>query len=279
MPGGELPPGIFRWALAVEYCGERYHGWQRLPTPRTPTVQTAVERALSLVANEPIAVVCAGRTDAGVHATNQIVHFDTGAERPDKAWVRGANSHLPADIRIKWARRVAPEFHARFSARARTYRYLIVNTQAQPAISANQCLWVRNQLDVDAMQQAANYCVGKHDFSSVRGAQCQAKNAVRTLHSFRVVSVNDWITVEVCGNAFLLHMVRNLMGLLLPVGLGLQKPEWVREVLAQRDRKAAGKTEAPGALYLVKVDYDDSYNLPVMAKGPFMLADDLPVPL
>jgi tRNA pseudouridine38-40 synthase len=148
MPGGSLPPGISRFALAVEYCGSRYHGWQRLAGRSEPTVQAALEQALSFVAAEPITVVCAGRTDAGVHATNQIVHFDAAAQRDEKAWVMGVNSQLPADIRVRWARPVPATFHARFSARARTYRYLIANTAAQPAIAAGQCLWVRKPLDV-----------------------------------------------------------------------------------------------------------------------------------
>lgn len=275
MPGGELPPGIFRWAAAVEYCGDNYHGWQRLSGRDEPTVQACVESALSFVAAENITVVCAGRTDSGVHATNQILHFDTLAERPDKAWILGANSRMPADIRIKWAHQVVPHFHARFSARARTYRYLIANTQAQPAVAAGHCLWIRRPLGIAAMQQAANYCIGQHDFSSVRGSSCQAKSPVRTIYKFQIVEVNNWVVAEVCGNAFLHHMVRNLMGLLLPVGLGLQRAEWVRDVLAARDRKLAGKTEAPGALYLVKVDYDRDYGFPAMAKGPFMLPDEL----
>ncbi len=275
MPGGTLPPGIFRWALAVEYRGDKYHGWQRLRGRDEPTVQAEVERALSHVADESITVVCAGRTDAGVHATGQIIHFDTMAIRPQKAWVLGANSQLPRNIRIKWALAVDPQFHARFSARARTYRYLIANTVTQPAVAADQCLWVRQPLDTAAMQRAADYCLGEHDFSSVRGSSCQAKSPVRTVHSFTVTAVHGWVVVEICGNAFLHHMVRNLMGLLLPVGRGLQAPEWVRDVLGLRDRKQGGKTEAPGALYLVKVDYEESYLLPKMPKGPFMLPDNL----
>lgn len=275
MPGGVLPPGIFRWAVAVEYCGSHYHGWQRLSGRDEPTVQACVESALSFVAAEPVTVVCAGRTDSGVHATNQILHFDSASNRPDKAWILGGNSQLPPDIRIRWACKVEPQFHARFSARARTYRYLIANTPSQPAVAAGHCLWVRNALDVDAMQQAANFCVGEHDFSSVRGSSCQAKSPIRTIYSFRVIALHGWIVVEIRGNAFLHHMVRNLLGLLLPVGLGLQKPEWVRDVLAARDRKVGGKTEAPGALYLVKVDYDKDYGFPDMSKGPFMLPDNL----
>lgn len=278
MPGGSLPPGISRYAAAVEYRGDHYHGWQRLSGRDEPTVQAALERALSYVADEPVTVVCAGRTDAGVHATGQIVHFDTVAVRPEKAWVLGGNTQLPGDIRIRWARPVEAQFHARFSARARTYRYLIANTPSQPAIADRQCLWVRKPLDLEAMQRAADFCVGEHDFTSVRGASCQAKSPVRTLHRLALARCNDWVIAELQANAFLHHMVRNLMGLLLPVGLANRPPEWVRDVLAQRDRKVAGKTEAPGALYLVKVDYDKDYGFPVMAKGPFMLPDDILTP-
>lgn len=275
MPGGELPPGIFRWALGVEYAGCGYSGWQRLPGRSERTVQGELESALSYVANEPIVLTCAGRTDAGVHATGQVVHFDTLAVRPPKSWVMGGNSQLPADIRIRWAQTVMPQFHARFSAVARTYRYLIANTASQPAVAAGLCLWVREPLDVPAMQQAASYCLGEHDFSSVRGSSCQARSPVRTLHHLTISRCNDWLVVEVKGNAFLHHMVRNLIGLLLPVGRGQKAPEWVRDVLALRNRGQGGKTEAPGALYLVKVDYDRDYGLPAMPKGPFMLADNI----
>ncbi len=277
MPGGSLPPGISRYAAAIEYRGDHYHGWQRLSGRDEPTVQAELERALSFVAAEPVTVICAGRTDSGVHATNQVVHFDTSADRPDKAWVLGGNTRLPPDIRIKWAQPVEPVFHARFSARARTYRYLIANTVSQPAIAESQCLWVRKPIDVIAMQKGANYCIGEHDFSSVRGSSCQAKSPVRTMHSLTITRINDWLVVELCANAFLHHMVRNLMGLLLPVGLGNRPPEWVRDVLALRDRKQSGKTEAAGALYLVKVAYDKDYGFPQMARGPFMLPDHLAV--
>lgn len=273
MPGAELPAGISRYALAVEYDGAGYHGWQRLTGRNEPTVQAAVERALSFVANEPIQITCAGRTDAGVHATNQIVHFDTTAVRDEKAWMLGGNSHLPAGIRIKWASPVIPQFHARFSARARTYRYLIANTPAPPAISSNQCLWIRKPLDVAAMQQAAAYLVGEHDFTSVRGAHCQAKSPVRTLYSVNLHDVNGWVVTELHGNAFLHHMVRNIMGLLVPVGMGVKPAEWVAEVLAAKNRSLAGKTEKAGALYLVRVGYDRDYGFPLHAKGPFMLPD------
>lgn len=277
MPGGELPPGIFRWALGVEYSGQRYSGWQRLPAQRVHTVQGALEAALSFVADEPIKLTCAGRTDAGVHATGQVAHFDTTARRLDKAWVLGANAQLPSDIRVQWARPVVPQFHARFSAVARTYRYLVVNTAAPPAIAANQCLWVRQPLDVAAMRAAMRFCLGQQDFTSVRGTHCQASSPVRCIHRFDVHRHGEWLVFELQANAFLQHMVRNLMGLILPVGKGLQSPDWVQHVLAQRDRTQAGKTEAAGALYLVGVDYGVDYGLPVRPKGPFMLPDQLPV--
>lgn len=275
MPGGTLPPGISRFAAAVEYQGDGYHGWQRLTGRDEPTVQAAVEQALSYVANEPVTVVCAGRTDSGVHATGQVIHFDTMAKRPEKAWVQGANTRLPQQIRMQWSRAVPPQFHARFSARARTYRYLIANTPGQPAIASSQCLWVRQPIDLAAMRTAASYCVGERDFTSVRGASCQAKSPVRTLHRIDIARYGQWVVVELCANAFLHNMVRNLMGLLLPVGLGRQPPQWVQSVLEQRNRPAAGKTEAPGGLYLVKVDYDRDYGFPCLARGPFMLPDVL----
>lgn len=276
MPGGELPPGIFRWALGVEYNGQRYSGWQRLPAQRVHTVQGTLEAALSSIADETIQLTCAGRTDAGVHATGQVVHFDTAAVRPDKAWVLGTNTRLPPDIRVQWARPVVPQFHARFSAVARTYRYLVANTPAQPAIAAQQCLWVRQPLNIAAMQEATRHCLGEQDFTSVRGADCQAHSPVRHIHRFDVYQQGDWLVFELKANAFLHHMVRNLMGLILPVGKGVYTPDRVRHVLAQRDRTQAGKTEAAGALYLVKVDYGMDYGLPVRPLGPFMLPDQLP---
>lgn len=275
MPGGSLPPGIFRWALGIEYCGSRYCGWQRMPTQPVLTVQDTLEKALSSIACDPVLVTCAGRTDTGVHATNQVVHFDTAVERPEKAWVLGVNTRLPPDIRVTWARPVEPVFHARFSAKERTYRYLINNGRSQPAIAAGQCLWVRQKLDVEAMRAALQFCLGKQDFSSVQGSGCQSHSPLRTIHKFDVYCYGNWIVFEICANAFLHHMVRNLMGLILPVGKGDKPASWVQDTLACRDRRLGGKTEAAGALYLVKVDYDEAHGLPQMPRGPFMLPDEL----
>lgn len=261
-----------RIAVGISYDGAGYHGWQRQHNqPELATVQYYVERALSFVANHDVEVVCAGRTDARVHAVGQVVHFDTDAERTDYSWVFGANSNLPPSVNAAWAKEVDPEFHARFKAEARKYRYIIYNHNIRSAILRDSVTWVRKPLDVGLMQLAARYLLGEHDFSSFRGADCQAKSAIREVHSLEICQKGQMITLDICANAFLLHMVRNIVGVLLPIGQGLQPPEWAKQVLEAHLRSAGGVTAAPNGLYLTSVLYPEQYDLPKNLNMPFFL--------
>jgi len=260
---------MIRIALCVTYDGSRYHGWQH--QEEVSSVQQTLEHALSRVANHSVTVVCAGRTDAGVHATAQVVHFDTEVLRTERSWVFGANSNLPADISVLWAQPVTLDFHARFSALARTYRYILCNQNVRPGIFHKAVSWYFKPLDAERMQMAAYYLLGEHDFSSFRGSGCQAQHAVRSIHALSVKRQGQLVILEVTANAFLLHMVRNIVGVLLEIGEGEKPPEWALEVLQSCDRKKAGITSAPNGLYLVKIDYPDHFNLPKLPKGPFFL--------
>lgn len=267
-----FPDGMRRVALGVEYNGGRFHGFQK-QSSGVDTVQQRLEVALSKVADEPLTLVCAGRTDTGVHGTNQVVHFDTLALRPDKAWTRGVNALLPDTVSVKWAKVVVPSFHARFSARNRTYRYIIANTEARPALGHEQLTWVREPLDLTLMREAAAHLVGEHDFSSFRASQCQARNPVRHLHGLDIARRGDLIVVELQANAFLHHMVRNIMGVLLAVAKAERVPSWVAEVLAARDRRVAGVTAKPNGLHLVHVQYPEQFGLPEVLPGPSYLPE------
>ncbi len=258
-----------RVALGVAYDGSAYHGWQA--QTGLSTVQAALEKALSFVANEPIHIHCAGRTDAGVHASEQVLHFDTHVERTDHAWIFGANSNLPHDISILWAKNVAENFHARYSARARRYRYIIYNDKIRPAILRNGLTWCNRPLNEKKMAQAAQYLLGEHDFSSFRGASCQARHALRELIQIHVVRRGRLIIIELQANAFLQHMVRNIVGVLTEVGYGEQPPQWVEAVLSARDRTKAGVTMTPNGLYLVEVSYPPQFHLPKQPMGPYFL--------
>lgn len=258
-----------RIALGIRYDGTGYHGWQS--QGRLTTVQRTVENALSAVADQEINVTCAGRTDAGVHATAQVVHFETEAKRSDYAWVFGANSNLPNSISVTWAKFVDPTFHARFSATARRYRYVVFNHSVRPGILRHAVGWFHRPLDEHRMQEAAQHLLGEHDFNAFRGAGCQAKNAVRTIHELTIQRQRRMIIIEVYANAFLLHMVRNIAGSLLEVGAGRHPSEWMRKVLLSRDRRQAAMTISPSGLYLVDVDYPESFDLPKNPVGPFFL--------
>ncbi|MDQ2075532.1 tRNA pseudouridine(38-40) synthase TruA [Marinimicrobium sp. ABcell2] len=271
-PDTEWPEGMERVALAVEYLGTHYHGFQTQASGVT-TVQQTLERALSAVAAEPITLVCAGRTDAGVHATTQIVHFDTLAKRPEKAWVRGTRAQLPLDISIRWARPVVPSFHARFSATARTYRYLISDRSTYSGLVHQQVTWSRKRLDEEAMRAAAESLVGEHDFTSFRASQCQARSPVRRIEHLHIVRRGDLLVIEVKANAFLHHMVRNIVGVLMAIGSGEAQPGWMAEILAARDRSAGGVTARPFGLYLVAVDYPVEFGLPVSPPGPLFVPE------
>lgn len=258
-----------RIALGIRYDGTAYHGWQ--VQEELKTIQRSVELALSAVANHPVAVICAGRTDAGVHASAQVIHFDTHSYRSDYSWVFGANSNLPQDISVLWAKPVTQDFHARYSATARRYRYVLYNHEIRPGILRQAVGWHYRPLDERLMQQGAKYLLGEHDFSSFRGAGCQAKNAVRTIYSIEIFRIRRMLVVEIQANAFLLHMVRNIVGVLLAIATGVQPPEWAKTVLEARDRQQGGITISPNGLYLVEVNYPPEFKLPRMPIGPFFL--------
>lgn len=249
-----------RLALGLEYAGTAYSGWQALDGRRT--VQGELEAALARVADQPVAVVCAGRTDAGVHALAQVVHCDVDAVRPLRGWVLGANTHLPPDIAVTWACQVADGFHARFSATARRYRYLILDRRTRAAVWADRVAWSPQRLDAEAMHAAAQCLVGRHDFSSFRAADCQSKSPVRLLESITVNRSDGLVSIEVQANAFLHHMVRNLAGSLLMVGRGERPVAWLAEVLAAADRRVAGPTGVPGGLYFAGVRYPAAFGVP-----------------
>jgi tRNA pseudouridine38-40 synthase len=255
-----------RIALGIEYCGTDFSGWQLQEGART--VQGCVEHAVSRVADHPLRVVCAGRTDARVHAFGQVAHFDTAAERPPHAWVFGANSHLPGDVSVRWARPVGDDFHARFSAVRRRYRYFIYNSSVRPAVWRSRVAWEFRPLDEGRMREAAAHLVGEHDFSSFRSYACQAKTPVRTLHRLEVARQGDLVVVDAEANAFLHHMVRNLAGVLMEVGVGKRPPDWAREVLEARDRRLGGVNAPPDGLYLIGVQYPGRFELPHEAGDP-----------
>ncbi|PKM21819.1 MAG: tRNA pseudouridine(38-40) synthase TruA [Gammaproteobacteria bacterium HGW-Gammaproteobacteria-14] len=263
-----------RIALGIEYNGTHYRGWQTQQAG-VPTVQSQVERALALVANHPVSVICAGRTDAGVHGCGQVVHFDSDADRQMRAWQYGGNSNLPPDISIRWAVPVAGDFHARFSAFSRRYRYVIYNHPIRPALLAGQVSWQFRPLDVPLMQRAARYLVGEHDFSSFRGIYCQSKTPVKTIHSLELYQRGKLIVLEVEANAFLMHMVRNIAGALMAVGVGRYPVDWVQQVLAAKNRSANAATAPPDGLYLVGVGYPERFDLPSEPYGPAWLPEDL----
>ena len=259
-----------RIALGIQYDGRQWQGWQT--QPHRKTVQDTLEAALAKFCQQSVATVCAGRTDSGVHAIEQVVHFDTEAERELFAWVRGLNAFLPATIAVRWAAEVAgatqasgaeqDAFHARFSAQARTYHYLIYNHPVRSPLWSGRSGWVFRPLRVEAMQVAAQALIGTHDFSAFRAAECQAHSPVRTMHTITLQRQGELILVTLKANAFLHHMVRNIVGSLIQVGIGNAAEAWVGEVLAARNRDLAAPTFSPDGLYLAKIDYDARWNLP-----------------
>jgi tRNA pseudouridine38-40 synthase len=225
-------------------------------------VQDVLEAALAAIAGESLSVTAAGRTDRGVHAREQVAHFDTSAARPDTAWVRGVNTFLPESVAVLWARPVDADFHARYSALARTYRYRLINRAVRPALAARHAGWYHAPLDLDAMREAARALIGEHDFSAFRAAECQAKTSVRTVHALVIEQHAQRIDFVIRANAFLQHMVRNIVGSLIYVGNGKQAPGWIAELLASRDRTKAAPTFAPEGLYLERIDYEAKWGLP-----------------
>lgn len=253
---------MHRIALGLEYCGAAYRGWQS-QQPGVPTVQGRVETALSRVANHPLNVVCAGRTDAGVHALEQVVHFATTAERSPRSWVLGSNTWLPDDIALRWARRVPDTFHARYSALARRYHYVILNRPVRPALDRRRVGWHYPPLEAGRMHDAGQRLLGEHDFSSFRARECQSRTPWRCIHELRVWREADRVLVEVEANAFLHHMVRNIVGVLMAIGQGEQPIDWVDRVLAARDRTRGGVTAPAAGLYLQAVRYPLEFELPL----------------
>ncbi|MEO8004332.1 MAG: tRNA pseudouridine(38-40) synthase TruA [Betaproteobacteria bacterium] len=249
-----------RIVLGLEYDGSAFCGWQS--QPERCSVQDALETALSDIADQRIQTVCAGRTDAGVHALAQVVHFDTDAQRPLTAWVRGANALLPPSVAVLWSRMHDEEFHARFSASGRRYVYWLLSRAQRPGLLSNRAGWTHLPLDEAAMREAAGGLLGEHDFSAFRAAACQAKTPVKTLREVSVTRRGDIIRFEFAANAFLQHMVRNIVGSLVYVGSGRQPAAWIRELLESRDRTRAAPTFSPAGLYLAGVEYDASWALP-----------------
>ncbi len=250
-----------RFALGVEYNGQGFHGWQTQQAG-TRTVQHCIEKALTQVANHPIHVFCAGRTDAGVHALGQVIHFETTAIRKERNWLLGANVNLPKDISLLWIKAVPNDFHARFSAMSRTYRYIILNRQSRSALYHKKITWSHHPLDVNLMHQAAQYLVGTFDFSSYRALACQAKSPIKTIEFIQITQQNNFIIIHIKANAFLHHMVRNIAGVLMTIGRGEKPIHWTKTVLDYQDRRKGGVTAKPDGLYFQAVDYPPQYLLP-----------------
>lgn len=257
-----------RIALGVEYDGSRYHGWQA--QTGLFTVQQVLEKALSSVADEPITVVCAGRTDTGVHATNQVIHFDSDKTRTIRSWIHGANAFLPKDVCVKWAKEVPDTFHARYSALSRSYRYVIYNHSIRPALIRSNVTWQYRQLDVRLMQEAAVFLLGEQDFTSFRSVECQSNTPMRNVQALSVNRMGDMVYIDITANAFLHHMVRNIAGVLMVVGSSRKTVSWVQEVLLAKDRKMGAETAPAYGLYLVDVKYPEQYDISVNHPGPLL---------
>lgn len=255
-----------RIALGIEYDGSKYFGWQR--QQEVVSVQQCVETALSKIADQSIEIFCAGRTDAGVHATGQVVHFDVKCERRMAAWTLGVNSQLPEDIAVRWAKIVEPDFHARFSATARQYRYIIYNSPYRGAILGRGISHYHGHLNESLMHRAGQCLLGEHDFTSFRAVQCQSRSPFRCVHHLDVVRKGDFVIIDIKANAFVHHMVRNIAGSLIEVGQAKHPPEWIDDVLALKDRTKAAATAKPQGLYLVAVDYPASFDIPELEPGP-----------
>lgn len=263
---------IKKVALVVEYKGTNYKGWQAQKS-NLPTIQDYVEKALSVVANHKVSVICAGRTDANVHATGQVIHFETTVERPLSAWIAGGNSNLPKDIAFKQAFQVPMDFHARFSAINRRYRYIIYQSDIRPAILSNEVTWTYKTLDIRKMIEASECFVGTHDFTSFRAVGCQAKSPIRTILNFDVYQQGRYIILDVRANAFLHHMIRNFAGVLMTIGADEKPVIWAKEVLEAKDRTKGGITGPPDGLYFVHAEYPEEYALCNTCTGPHFLPE------
>lgn len=260
-----------RIALVVEYDGSQYHGWQSQTGLRT--VQQVIEKALSRVADEDISVTCAGRTDTGVHATNQVIHFDTEKVRTIRSWIHGANSFLPKDVCVRWGKEMPDAFHARFSALTRRYRYVIYNASIRPGLLRSNVTWQYRQLDHSLMHEAGQFLLGEQDFTSFRSVECQSKTPMRNVQHLLVTRKSDLVIIDITANAFLHHMVRNIAGVLIAVGQGRKPVSWISDVLAAKDRKMGAETAPPYGLYLVNVNYPSEFGMIQMNYGPIFLAN------
>lgn len=250
--------------IGVAYDGTAYSGWQRQANTRE-TIQEKLEFAIACVANQDVTLFCAGRTDAGVHATGQIAHFDTAVERSERSWILGINSNLTAAINVRFAHAVDSSFHARYSAISRSYSYIIENSRMSPlATSRLHASWIYKPLAVELMRQAAEYLIGEHDFTSFRGSKCQAKSPIKTIHKLDVVRHGNYVVIQVCADAFLHHMVRNIAGVLIEIGAGEQPVKWCEQVLNCKDRTRAAVTAKANGLYLTNVSYPEQYDIPVL---------------
>jgi len=265
----EFYPQAYRIALGIEYDGTHFHGWQR--QHGLNTIQSSIEEALTKIATQPVSVYSAGRTDTGVHAYGQVIHFDTFVKRSERAWVFGTNSHLPKNICVRWAKVVSPEFHARYSATARQYRYVIYNNPIRPGILQSCLSWNCRYLDEALMHEAAQSLCGRHDFSSYRAANCQSKSPEREIHFIKVTRRGDLIIIDIKANAFLHHMVRNIAGVLMDIGTVKQKVLWAKEVLDARDRCLGGVTAPPYGLYFLKVTYPEHFEIPETTTSPVLV--------
>ncbi len=257
-----------RIVLVLEYDGSHYCGWQS--QPEGCSIQDALEAALSQIAQEKIRIITAGRTDAGVHALYQVIHFDTQVQRPISAWVRGVNALLSHDIAILWAAEVSDKFHARYSALERRYLYLLLNQSVRPGVNNNKVGWYHQLLALEKMQVAGNILVGEHDFSSFRAAECQAKSPIRTITQLNIIRRGNLLMFDLRANAFLQHMVRNIIGCLVYVGKGKYPSEWMHELLNNRNRAYAAPTFSPAGLYLAGVKYDPGWGMPEFSEAPII---------
>lgn len=263
-PQTKPPSKTIRVAMGVEYDGSAFCGWQIQDGVRT--VQECVEKAIAVVADQSVRVHCAGRTDTGVHALNQVIHFETDTVRDPYSWIRGTNANLPNDIAILWAKPVNDEFHARFSAIRRRYRYVIFNRSVRPTFLDKRVSWDYRPLDIQKMRQASTVLIGEHNFNSYRAQACQAKSPVRTVYALDIQRHDDMVLIDIEANGFLHHMVRNIAGVLMTIGAGEMSIEWAQQVLDAQDRTAGGKTAAPYGLYFVDVKYPEIFDLPKLSE-------------
>ncbi len=250
-----------RIAMGVEYNGSAYHGWQAQKT-ETATVQAMLELAIATVADHPVRVFCAGRTDARVHGVGQVIHFDSDAQRTERGWLLGTNVNLPRDVNVTWVKPVSDDFHARFKAESRSYRYIILNRSARSSIWHDRAVWIHQPLDEGRMSDASQVLMGTHDFTSYRAIGCQAKSPVKTIHQLDITREGPRVMLDISADAFLHHMVRNIAGVLIAIGKGEREVSWSEEVLMHRDRSKGGVTAPPQGLYLMQVGYPSVYGIP-----------------